>query len=165
MTTGRLFVGDVGQDLWEEIDIVEKGGNYGWRIMEGNHLYDPALATYLGINLSSLSPPIYDYSHYVGHTVIGGVVYRGTQYPSLVGKYVYGDWSATYFQPRGKLYYLDEVAPDVWKHMEFRFSDDKPLNLRILSIGADESGELYVLTQRTIGPLLHTGELWHITVE
>jgi glucose/arabinose dehydrogenase len=165
MTSGRLFVGDVGQDLWEEIDIVEKGGNYGWRIMEGNHLYDPALAVSLGINLSMLSPPIYDYSHYVGHCVIGGAVYRGTLYPSLVGKYVFGDWSATYFQPRGKLYYLDEVAPDVWKQMEFRFSSDKPLNLRVLSIGADESGELYVLTQRTIGPLLHTGELWHLTVE
>jgi glucose/arabinose dehydrogenase len=165
MTTERLFVGDVGQDLWEEIDIVEKGGNYGWRIMEGNHLFDPALAEYLGINLSMLSPPIYDYSHYVGHTVIGGVVYRGVQYPSLVGKYVYGDWSATYFQPRGKLYYLDEVAPDVWNHREFRFSDDKPLNLRVLSIGTDEFGEIYVLTQRTIGPLLHTGEIWKIIVE
>ncbi len=165
MTTGRLFVGDVGQDLWEEIDIVEKGGNYGWRIMEGNHLYDPALAGYLGINISSLSPPVYDYSHYVGHCVIGGVVYRGTQYPALDGKYVFGDWSATYFQPRGKLYYLDEVTPNVWKKMEFRFSDDKPLNLRVLGIGADESGELYVLTQRTIGPILNTGEIWHITVE
>ncbi len=164
-TTERLFVGDVGQDLWEEIDIVEKGGNYGWRIMEGNHLFDPALAAYLGINLSMLSPPIYDYSHYVGHTVIGGVVYRGVQHPSLVGKYVYGDWSATYFQPRGKLYYLDEVAPDVWNHKEFRFSDDKPLNLRILSIGTDEFGEVYILTQRTIGPLLHTGEIWKIIVE
>ena len=161
-TTGRLFAGDVGQDLWEEIDIVEKGGNYGWRIMEGNHLFDPTLAAYLGINLSTLIPPIYDYSHYVGHTVIGGVVYRGTQYPSLVGKYVYGDWSATYFQPRGKLYYLDEIAPNQWSHNEFRFSNDKPLNLRILSIGTDESGEIYVLTQRSIGPLLHTGELWKL---
>ncbi len=164
-TTGKLFAGDVGQDLWEEIDIVEKGGNYGWRIMEGNHLFDPTLASYLGINLSTLIPPIYDYSHYVGHTVIGGVVYRGTQYPSLVGKYVYGDWSATYFQPRGKIYYLTEIAPDLWNHKEFRFSNDKPLNLRILSIGTDESGEIYVLTQRSIGPLLHTGELWKLGVE
>jgi glucose/arabinose dehydrogenase len=164
-TTNRLFVGDVGQDLWEEIDIVVKGGNYGWRIMEGNHLYDPALAVYLGINLSTLSPPIYDYSHYIGHTVIGGVVYRGTQYPSLVGKYVYGDWSATYFQPRGQLFYLNETAPNVWDHKGFRFSDDKPLNLRILSIGNDESGEIYILTQRSIGPLLHTGELWKLVVE
>lgn len=165
MTTGRLFVGDVGQDLWEEIDIVEKGGNYGWRIMEGNHLFDPTLASYLGINISTLAPPIYDYSHYVGHTVIGGVVYRGTIYPSLVGKYVYGDWSATYFQPRGKLYYLNEDTPTIWSHKEFRFTNDKPLNLRIMSIGTDESGEIYVLTQRSIGPLLHTGELWKLVVE
>jgi glucose/arabinose dehydrogenase len=163
--TGRLFAGDVGQDLWEEIDIVENGGNYGWKIMEGNHLYDPALALDLGINISMLSPPIHDYSHYVGHCVIGGFVYRGTQYPSLVGKYVFGDWSATYFQPRGKLFYLEEVTPDHWKQMEFRFSDDKPLNLRVLSIGSDESGELYVLTQRSVGPILHNGEMWHIVVE
>jgi hypothetical protein len=133
--------------------------------MEGNHLYDPALAIYLGINISMLFPPIYDYSHYVGHTIIGGVVYRGAEYPSLVGKYVYGDWSATYFQPRGKLYYLEEIMPNLWKNKEFRFQDDKPLDLRILSIGTDESGEIYVLTQRTIGPLLHTGELWKIVVE
>ncbi len=78
---------------------------------------------------------------------------------------MYGDWSATYFQPRGKLYYLDEVTPDVWNHKEFRFNDDKPLNLRIMSIGTDESGNIYVLTQRTIGPLLHTGELWKIIME
>jgi len=161
---GQLFVGDVGQDIWEEIDIVEKGGNYGWRIMEGNHLFDPSLAIILGINISTLDSPVYDYSHYVGHTVIGGIVYRGTQYPSLVGKYVYADWSATYFQPRGKLYYLEETAPLVWIHKEFRFSDDKPLNLRILSIGTDESGEIYVLTQRTIGPILTTGEIWQIAV-
>ena len=128
-------------------------------------MYDPALATYLGINISTLIRPIYDYSHYVAHSVIGGYVYRGSEYPSLVGKYVFGDWSSTYFQPKGKLFYLEETEPNVWNQMEFRLQNDKPLNLRVLALGQDEYGELYLLTQRTIGPLLHTGEIWHITIE
>jgi len=163
--TGRLFVGDVGQDLWEEIDIVEKGGNYGWRIMEGNHLYDPSLASQLEIDMQSLIKPIYDYSHYVAHSVIGGYVYHGLENPDLVGKYVFGDWSSTYFQPRGKLFYLEELEPNVWNQREFRLENDKPLNYRILGIGQDESGELYVLTQKTVGPLFKTGEIWHIVTE
>ena len=164
MISEKLFVADVGQDNWEEIDVVENGGNYGWRIMEGNYLFDPELATFLGIDIDSLSPPIHDYSHYVAHAIIGGYVYRGEQGSDLVGKYVFGDWSATYFQPRGKLYYLEENEPNVWTRMEFRLSDDKPLKYYIRAFGEDESGELYLITQKTPGPVLKTGEIWHIVL-
>lgn len=160
--TGRLFVADVGQDKWEEIDIVEKGMNYGWRIMEGNHLYDPALAQTLHINISTLTPPITDYSHYIGHCIIGGYVYRGVQSPSLIGNYIFADWSDTYFQARAKLFYLNETQPNVWKKMEFFLQDNKPLNLYVPAMGQDEAGEIYVITERLPGSVLKTGELLHI---
>lgn len=162
MTTQRLFAADVGQDKWEEVDLVENGHNYGWRIMEGNHLYDPALAQYLQINLSTLTPPIYDYSHYVGHAIIGGYVYRGTISSGLVGKYIFADWSDTYFQPRGKLFYLEETNPGSWQPMEFKLLNDKPLNLYISAIGQDESGELYLIAEKLPGSVIGTGLIWHI---
>jgi glucose/arabinose dehydrogenase len=164
MTTGRLFVADVGQDTWEEIDIVEKGGNYGWRILEGNHPYDLALADQLGINISTLEPPTHDYSHNVGHSIIGGYVYRGTQYPRLVGKYVFGDWSTDYVKPGGTLYYLEETQPTVWKRYGFAVTTNKPLHQFILGFGEDENGELYVLTTRIMGSLFPSGDVWHIKV-
>jgi glucose/arabinose dehydrogenase len=163
MATGQLFVADVGQDKWEEVDIIEKGQNYGWSIMEGNHLFDPALAEQLHINLSDLTPPVMDYSHYIGHCIIGGYVYRGNASPSLVGNYIFSDWSDTYFQPRGKLFYLEQTGPETWKRMEFYLQNDKPINLYIPAMGQDEQGELYLLTTKTpSGSLLPSGEVWHI---
>lgn len=83
--TGRLWVGDVGQDAWEEVDVVELGGNYGWNEKEGTHCYDHA--TCEGPYLD----PVVEYSHSEGDSVTGGVVYRGTAIPSLVGTYLYAD--------------------------------------------------------------------------
>ncbi|MBU0497654.1 MAG: PQQ-dependent sugar dehydrogenase [Candidatus Thermoplasmatota archaeon] len=162
--TGDLFVADVGQDEWEEIDIVISGGNYGWRILEGTHPYDLALATLLGINLSSLEAPIHDYSHDVGHSIIGGYVYRGSASADLMGKYVFGDWSTGFFVSNGKLFYLNETQPGVWERVEFQMDGDKPLQRSVLSFGVDEAGEIYVCTTRTIGSLRATGEVWQITV-
>ncbi|MCF6154703.1 MAG: glucose sorbosone dehydrogenase [Candidatus Brocadia sp.] len=87
--TGRLWTGDVGQDLWEEIDIVEKGKNYGWKIMEGNHCYKSS-----SCNTSGLALPIWEYGHddQGGCSVTGGYVYRGKIFPELSGRYLYGDY-------------------------------------------------------------------------
>ena len=162
--TGDLFVADVGQDEWEEVDIVVNGGNYGWRILEGTHPYDLALATYLGINISSLKEPIDDYSHDVGHSIIGGYIYRGSTSDDLVGKYVFGDWSTGFFVSNGKLFYLNETQPGLWERIEFQMYNDKPLKRSVLSFGVDEMNEIYVCTTRTTGSLLATGEVWHINV-
>ncbi len=162
--TSRLFVSDVGQDIREEIDVVTKGGNYGWRILEGNHPYDPALAEQLQINLSSLVSPIHEYSHNIGRSIIGGYVYRGTQFPSLVGKYVFGDWSTDFVKPDGKIYYLEEIQPNEWKRSEFHLNTEKPLEKFILGFGEDEDGELYMLTTNFMGSLFSSGEVWHITI-
>ena len=86
--TGELWVGDVGQDAWEEIDAkIVAGGNYGWNTREGKHCYSPMN----GCATAGFVDPIYEYDHTVGHAVIGGVVYRGKLLPSFVGTYLFAD--------------------------------------------------------------------------
>ncbi len=98
--TGRLWGADVGQNAWEEINIIEKGKNYGWRIMEGNHCYNPST----NCNTENLTMPIWEYGHNQdgGYSITGGFVYRGTNAQEIYGKYVYADfvsgniWSLNY---------------------------------------------------------------------
>ncbi|MBN1281189.1 MAG: PQQ-dependent sugar dehydrogenase [Candidatus Thermoplasmatota archaeon] len=163
--TGELFVADVGQDLREEIDVVVNGGNYGWRILEGTYLYDPDLAVQLGIDPASLEAPIHEYSHALGRSVIGGYVYRGTASPNLIGKYVFGDWSSGFVPGRGKLFYLEETAPDTWIRVEFNLVDQQPLKRYITGFGEDDAGEIYMVTTRLIGSLGTSGEVWHLIIE
>lgn len=85
--TGWLWVGDVGQGSREEIDIVEKGLNYGWRIMEGKICYSPSS----GCDQTGLALPIWDYGRSSGASITGGYVYRGSRVAPLAGAYVYGD--------------------------------------------------------------------------
>ncbi len=134
--TGHLWVADVGQYKWEEIDLVTRGGNYGWRVMEGTHCFQPAIAC----RTTTFSPPILEYSHDKGRcSIIGGYVYRGKALPSLVGTYVYGDFcSGEIFampNPTGSRT-LAEV------HVLLKTT------LRLSSFGEDASGELYVLDHR-----------------
>jgi glucose/arabinose dehydrogenase len=123
--TGRLWVADVGQNEREEIDIVAKGKNYGWNIMEGTLTYSSG--SQVGLEL-----PVWEYSHAEGIAVIGGYVYRGTNLTGLNAKYVYGDYGS------GKIWALqyDGVAAPVNTLLA-----DTSLNLS--SFGADERNELY----------------------
>ena len=84
--TGALWLGDVGQGSWEEIDLVVKGGNYGWRAYEGTHVYDSR-----DLGRGPFLDPVHEYSHADGNAVIGGYAYRGAAVPSLYGAYVYAD--------------------------------------------------------------------------
>jgi glucose/arabinose dehydrogenase len=86
---GRLYAADVGQDAVEEIDVIEKGGNYGWRIMEGD-ICTPAIGE--PCNRSGLRPPIHVYRHPEGFSVTGGFVYRGASVPGLCGVYLFADY-------------------------------------------------------------------------
>lgn len=88
--SGQLWVGDVGQNAWEEIDSqIVIGGNYGWRYREGKHCYTPMT----NCPTAGLIDPIWDYDHGVGNVAIGGVVYRGKAMPALTGTYVFADFS------------------------------------------------------------------------
>jgi uncharacterized repeat protein (TIGR03806 family) len=87
-TTQQLWLADVGQNAWEEVDIIELGGNYGWRCREGAHDYDGS-----GLCPDDLTDPVIEYSHSVGNSITGGYVYRGAAIQELAGRYVFGDFS------------------------------------------------------------------------
>ena len=86
--TGTCWAGDVGQDTWEEIDIIRRGGNYGWNHREGQHPFGPG-----GFGpTKELIEPILEYNHSLGKCIIGGFVYRGKNVPELEGAYLYADY-------------------------------------------------------------------------
>ncbi|KPK39181.1 MAG: hypothetical protein AMJ69_06375 [Gammaproteobacteria bacterium SG8_47] len=87
--TGELWLGDVGQNQWEEVDRVERGGNYGWNIREGAHCYDAGSCASAG-----LIEPVAEYDHSVGRSITGGYVYRGGAIAALHGTYLYADFSS-----------------------------------------------------------------------
>ena len=150
---GTLYLGDVGQDLYEEVDIIVSGGNYGWVIKEGTHCFDPLNPGTPPASCADagMIDPIDEYSHVDGGlSVIGGFVYRGSMVPELSGKYVYGDFSAEFFAPLGRLYYFDTVGPEAFQRKEFLLSPAFGKFLK--GFGEDESGELYVLASDTLGP-------------
>ena len=130
-TNGSLWVADVGQDDWEEIDLVEGGKNYGWNIMEAQSCFSPGS----GCDQSGLELPVMVYSHDEGCSVTGGYVYRGSALPSLQGAYVYGDFCS------GKIWGLRYDGSSVTEHKLLVDSD-----LWITSFGEDLAGNLYILS-------------------
>ena len=127
--TGDLWLGDVGQGSWEEIDIVELGGNYGWRCREGAHDFDTT-----GVCPPGLIDPIIEYDHDEGNSVTGGYVYRGADIPELIGRYVFADFVQSKIfgsTTDGQGSYAYEVLLDI--------SD------RVSTFAEDENGELMFL--------------------
>jgi len=134
--TGRLWAADVGQDLLEEVDIVTKGGNYGWSLREGTQLFGnrPDAG-------AALIAPVWEYDHQVGKSITGGFVYRGKQVPALVGSYLYGDFVS------GRLWALTlDAATGRATNREIPWS-----GLPIFGFGTDTDGEAYVLTSSPTG--------------
>ena len=91
LVTNKLWTGDVGQNSFEEIDIIEKGGNYGWNVMEGFHCFEPSS----GCNQTGLKLPVWEYGRNLGVSVTGGFVYRGPTLTDLTGKYIYADFGSS----------------------------------------------------------------------
>lgn len=137
--SGLLFAADVGQETWEEVDVIEKGNNYGWRITEGNHCFNPAK----GCNFKGITLPIYEYSHHEGISIIGGYVYNGKLVPALKSKYIFADWT-------GPLFYLTKTG-NTWQRGKIVVEDYSD-NLKVTGFGEDTSGEIYVLTNTDTGP-------------
>lgn len=147
--TGQLFCGDVGQNKFEEVDIIEKGKNYGWRIMEGMHCYNSE-----NCNHNNLTYPIYEYKHSVGISITGGYVYQGKAIAELEDTYVFADWT-------GKLFGLKQT--DKWQAFNINVNGtSNDLNCKINALGEDENGELYLLTQKLTGPKDKTGMIYKI---
>jgi glucose/arabinose dehydrogenase len=131
--TGTLWAADVGQDIWEEINLVTKGGNYGWNKREGLHKFrrngDPPSERYV--------EPIWEYHHDVGRSITGGHVYRGAKVPQLQGWYLFADyvrgtvWALKYDEASKKLLAVREIPGNV-----------SP----VMSFGEDAAGESYFMT-------------------
>ncbi|MBX3442407.1 MAG: DUF1080 domain-containing protein [Planctomyces sp.] len=128
--TGTLWCGDVGQNLWEEIDLIVKGGNYGWNLREGEHSFGPQGSG----RRDDLIEPVWEYDHQVGKSITGGMVYRGTKTPELVGKYLYADYVsgliwALHYDEAAKRVISNEAIPSQM--------------MPVISFGEDEQGEVY----------------------
>lgn len=144
--TGTLWAGDVGQNLWEEIDIITRGGNYGWNVREGKHTFDfggkgpaPGRAeTDVNAAADKLIDPIWEYHHDVGKSITGGHVYRGKLVPELVGAYIYADFVS------GQIWALwyDADKKEVTANRSLL---DR--GLPVMSFGEDDAGEVYFVTQ------------------
>jgi glucose/arabinose dehydrogenase len=173
-----LFAADVGQNLWEEVDIVTSGGNYGWNVREGAHCFSPASPNQPpetcpeeGPDGERLVEPIIEYENArlpngLGLAVVGGYVYRGEALPSFEGRYVFGDWSTSFGAGDGTLF---AAAPadgneDTWSFQELEIvtNENGDLNAYLLGFGQDEERELYVLTSGRAGPSGNTGQVWRL---
>jgi len=130
--TGDMFIGDVGQNSWEEVDFQPAnstgGENYGWRLMEGNSCFNPAS----NCNNGTLTLPILVYDHSVGCSVTGGYRYRGSKNPNLNGLYLYGDFCT------GLIWGAQEDGLGGWNTTVLLDT-----NFSISTFGEDESGEIY----------------------
>ncbi len=128
--SGQLWAGDVGQSLWEEVDVIEKGANYGWNRMEGFHCFSPQT----NCDTVGLTLPVFEYGHDVGASITGGYVYRAARLSGLYGVYIYGDF----------------VSKRIWG---LRYEEDKVRSNDLIatspssisSFGEDESGEVYIV--------------------
>ncbi|XP_042342606.1 HHIP-like protein 1 [Plectropomus leopardus] len=160
---GRIFCGDVGQNKYEEVDIIVKGGNYGWRAKEGFSCYDRKLC-----QNSSLDDilPIFAYPHKLGKSVTGGYIYRGCQMPNLNGLYIFGDFMS------GRLMSLKEnVTSGEWHYNEICMGRDQTCKFpklinsyykHIISFAEDEAGELYFLATGAPSAMARAGLIYKI---
>jgi glucose/arabinose dehydrogenase len=162
----RLFVADVGQGMMEEIDLVERGKNYGWPVREGTTCFNAGnwYQPLKSCPTQGLSEPIISYPH-VGDlsAVIGGGVYRGSALPDLVGGYVFGDWG----RGNGHLFiaYAPNVSTGTWQFTELKveISSGQAGIGQLLGIGQDEDGEFYILTRQPgTGPTGNTGSVYKL---
>jgi len=133
--TGKLWAADVGQEQWEEVNVVTKGGNYGWSVREGTRPFGNRTAA------ADFIDPVWEYDHQIGKSITGGFVYRGKAIPELVGAYLYGDFVS------GRLWALKlDEATGKATNLAIPWN-----GLPIFGFGSDADGEAYVLTSSATG--------------
>jgi quinoprotein glucose dehydrogenase len=143
--TGQLWAADVGQNLWEEINLITKGGNYGWNLRESKHEFAPN-STGSG---PGLVDPIFEYNHDIGKSITGGHVYRGKKFPGLVGHYLYADYVS------GRIWALkyDEKKKAALANHPIPYEGAA---LPVISFGEDEAGEVYFMIVSPTGRGIYT---------
>ena len=128
--TGELWGGEIGQDLWESVLLIQRGGNYGWSVTEGSHAFRPERKR----GPSPILAPIHEYNHTEGRSITGGYVYRGSRLKELVGAYIFADYDS------GRVWGLRCDGSDVVWHEKLCES-----RRRIVSFGEDDEGECYLV--------------------
>jgi glucose/arabinose dehydrogenase len=175
--TRQFFVADVGQDAFEEVNIIERGGNYGWNIREGFHCFDPKSPTdppedcpRTGARGEPLLDPILDYKNLKAHrqdgegiSVTGGYVYRGKAIPELQGRYVFADWSRYWPKAEG-VFFVASYENGKWSRQELSLASHPKATIRayILSFGEDAQGELYIMTNDTNSLIGRNGRVYKL---
>jgi len=174
--THQLLAGDAGQSLYEEIDLVTKGGNYGWNVKEGAHCFstDNDLVERASCPVTDsagkpLIDPIIELVNAanpkgggVAVTVVGGNVYRGSSLPAYAGRYIFGIFSQD-GKANAKVYVADPAASGMWAYSELKMkSFPTDLGQYLKSFGQDQSGEIYLLTSGQQGPTGTTGKVWRM---
>lgn len=178
----ELFAADVGQTMFEEVNIIVKGGNYGWRVREGLLGFDPAKPAQppenpprMGADGKPFIDPAFGYKNKNGYrkdddaygiSITGGYVYRGKSIPSLAGKYIFADWSSNFGLPDGII--LVATRPGSGSGMW----NVQPLDLVshpggkvknfVVALGQDREGELYVMTNGSSQVIGKTGKIWKL---
>jgi glucose/arabinose dehydrogenase len=176
-----LFAVDAGQELWEEVNIIVKGGNYGWNVKEGTHCFDAANPTEppeqcpdtVGPNHpdegATLTNPVVEFANAkqadgLGVTVTDGFMYRGTALLNLQGQLVFSMWSMSQAEPRGRLFYAIPADTGLWQIGEL--TPGQPvagtMGHFILGMGQDAAGELYIATSDERVPLGQTGRVYKL---
>ena len=170
--TGRLILGDVGQNNIEEVDNVIKGGNYGWAYKEGTFHFNRSDGS-IDNNFSTIPPglnlidPLAEYDHEIGVTpnpngiaIVGGYVYHGSLIPQLQGKYVFGDFTTSFGAADGHLFYADLTTGQIHSLLL-----PAPLGIYVKGMGEDANGELYVMGSTNLGPAGNNGVVLEIVPE
>lgn len=130
--TGKLWTGDVGQNKWEEVSIVERGKNYGWNRREGSHCFNSRKCE------GEFVDPVCEYPHSEGQSITGGFVYRGKQIPELIGSYLFADFVS------GKIWAMPSSGK--CKDKKLLFEEVNGSKISVSSFGRDQQGEIYLLS-------------------
>lgn len=172
-----LIVADAGQNLWEEVNVISKGGNYGWNVKEGFHCFNAAnnltvlpSCPLLDNRDKEIIDPVLELNNWqnpqVGRatTIIGGHVYRGHNISGLNGKYVFGTFSQTPTTPNGELFMatmLNEVGPWPFEEVSLKSHPDD-VGYYVRGFGQDEEGEIYIAVSSMPGPQGNTGKVFKL---
>lgn len=177
--TGMLIAGDAGQVLFEEIDVIKRGGNYGWNVKEGTSCFNAAnnkepLASCpeedsLG---NKFIDPVIEFKNTMsfpqeglGIVCIGGYVYRGENYEGLDGNYLFGVWTQHHEKPDGAVFAAQvsgETGPWQYRKLYFKDRPNNAFGHYLLSFGQDNKGEVYLLSTDEEGPTGKTGKVYRL---
>lgn len=172
----ELYLGDAGQLRYEEIDIVMKGGNYGWNVKEGTECFNAAnnLATVAECPSidgygTSLTDPVIQLNNWrnplggAATTIIGGNVYRGSAIPGFEGKYIFGTFSQTPTTANGELFISNPTGSALWPYREIRLKNrPDDIGFFLKGFGQDSAGEIYITVSSLAGPSGTTGKVYKL---